>query len=150
MAAGPSRPGCDRPRAQGHAHGSSHGSTRIFRVAYREVLYSRLAAASIPLWHELEAESGETLLEQTGQLDHGDVGAIHEIESTLRAGGWAFDRLSPEQAGERWPGMVFDQAVVYSPDGGRVFADRTLDALIRWYDSGSLPSWWIRLGIARG
>lgn len=116
--------------ARGHAHGSSHGSTRIFRVAYRDPLYSRLAAASIPLWRELEGESGDVLLEQTGQLDHGFAPAIDEIEQTLRAGDWSFERMTPDQAHERWPGMVFDEAVIYSPDGGRVFADRTVAALI--------------------
>ena len=117
--------------ARGHAWGSSHGSTRIFRVAYRDPLYSRLAAESIPMWRTLERESGETLLEQTGQLDHGFPVAIDEIEATLRAGGWAFDRLTPAQARERWPGMDFDEAVIYSSDGGRVFADRTIEALLR-------------------
>lgn len=115
---------------RGHAWGSSHGSTRIFRVAYREPLYSRLAAEAIPMWRALEQESGETLLEQTGQLDHGFAGAIDEIEATLRAGGWPFDRLSPAEGRERWPGMVFDGSAIYSPDGGRIFADRTIEALL--------------------
>jgi sarcosine oxidase len=117
--------------ARGHACGSSHGSTRIFRVAYRDALYSRLAAESIPAWRTLEQESGETLLEQTGQLDHGFTPAIDEIETTLRAGGWGFERMDPGQARERWPGMDFDESVIYSPDGGRVFADRTIAALLR-------------------
>jgi len=117
--------------ARGHAWGSSHGSTRIFRVAYREAIYSRLAAEAIPMWRELEAASGETLLEQTGQLDHGFAGAIDEIEATLRQGGWGFDRLTPAEAHERWPSMAFDETVIYSPDGGRVFADRTIEALLR-------------------
>ncbi len=116
--------------ARGHAWGSSHGATRIFRVAYREPLYSHLAAQAIPMWRELESESGATLLEQTGQLDHGFPTAIDEIEATLRAGDWAFDRLTPAQARERWPGMDFDETVIYSPDGGRVFADRTIEALL--------------------
>ncbi|MFM8240913.1 MAG: FAD-dependent oxidoreductase [Actinomycetota bacterium] len=115
---------------RGHAWGSSHGATRIFRVSYRDSLYSRLAADAIPLWHQLESEAGETLLEQTGQLDHGFVRAIDEIERTLESGGWAFDRFTPQEAHERWPGMVFDTAVIYSPDGGRVFADRTVEAQI--------------------
>lgn len=117
--------------ARGHAQGSSHGSTRIFRVAYREALYSRLATEAIPLWRDLEHESGEVLLEQTGQLDHGFPPAIDEIEATLRSGGWSFDRMTPAQARERWPGMDFDETVIYSPDGGRVFADRTIEALLR-------------------
>jgi sarcosine oxidase len=116
--------------SRGHAHGSSHGATRIFRVAYREAMYSRLAGEAIPLWRALERASGQSLLEQTGQLDHGDPEAIDEIEATLRAGGWGFERLTPEQARERWPGMEFDQAVIYSPDGGRIFADRTVEALL--------------------
>ncbi|MFM1966986.1 MAG: hypothetical protein RL134_2711 [Actinomycetota bacterium] len=117
--------------ARGHAWGSSHGATRIFRVAYREPLYSRLATEALPMWRELERESGETLLEQTGQLDHGYPTAIDEIEATLRAGGWHFERLTPAQARERWPGMDFDETVIYSPDGGRVFADRTIESLLR-------------------
>lgn len=117
--------------ARGHAWGSSHGATRIFRVAYREPLYSRLATEAIPMWRELEREAGQTLLEQTGQLDHGFPTAIDEIEATLLAGGWSFDRLTPAQARERWPGMDFDETVIYSPDGGRVFADRTIEALLR-------------------
>ena len=117
--------------ARGHAWGSSHGSTRIFRVAYRDPLYSRLAAAAIPLWRELEDAADETLLEQTGQLDHGFAPAIDEIQQSLIAGGWEFDRMDPVAAQERWPGMVFDEAVIYSPDGGRVFADRTIAALLR-------------------
>lgn len=116
---------------RGHAWGSSHGATRIFRVSYRDALYSQLAAAAIPLWRELEAEAGQILLEQTGQLDHGVPIAIDEIERTLMAGGWRFDRLTPDEAHERWPGMVFDTSVIYSPDGGRVFADRTVEAQIR-------------------
>ena len=120
---------------RGHARGSSHGATRIFRVAYRDPVYSRLAGRSIPLWRELEEAAGETLLEQTGQLDHGDPIAIDEVEASLRQGGWAYERLDPDGARERWPGLAFDREVVYSPDGGRVFADRTVDALIRLAES---------------
>lgn len=124
--------------ARGHAWGSSHGATRIFRVAYRELLYSQLATQALPMWRELEQLSGETLLEQTGQLDHGFPTAIDEIEATLRAGDWSFDRLTPAQARERWPGMDFDETVIYSPDGGRVFADRTIETLLRLAeDSGA-------------
>lgn len=115
---------------RGHAWGSSHGATRIFRVSYREPIYSALAGRAIPLWRELEEAAGVPLLEQTGQLDHGLPRAIDEIEANLDAGGWAFARMSPDEAHERWPGMVFDAAVVYSPDGGRIFADLTVDSLI--------------------
>src|SRR5215207_4771281 len=44
--------------AAGHRFGSSHGSARIFRLAYAEPFYVRLARAALPLWRELEAASG--------------------------------------------------------------------------------------------
>ena len=45
----------------GHARGSSHGTSRIFRLSYPEEQWVRLAEEALPLWRELEAESGETL-----------------------------------------------------------------------------------------
>ena len=114
-----------------HHRGSSHGQTRIFRVAYRDPVYTRLAQRAIPFWRTLEDESGTSLLEQTGQLDHGSPAAIDEIQRSLTDAGYAAVRLTPEQAANRWPGMVFDQSVMYSPDGGRVYAERTVDAAVR-------------------
>ena len=113
-----------------HDRGSSHGQTRVFRVSYRDPLYTALATDAIPRWRELEADTGADLLEQTGQLDHGFAPAIDEIEASLIGGGYAFERLSPEAAAERWPALAFDTTVLYSPDGGRVFADRMVDAAI--------------------
>ena len=53
----------------GHTHGSSHGATRIFRLAYDEPEWVRLAQEALPLWRRLEAESGEPLLDLTGLVD---------------------------------------------------------------------------------
>jgi sarcosine oxidase len=64
-------------------------------------------------------------------LDHGDPAVLDEIEASLRDGRWAVERLGPEEAAERWPGMAFDRAVLYSPDGGRVFAERSVAAAVR-------------------
>lgn len=114
-----------------HARGSSHGQTRIFRLAYRDPLYTRLAAASLPLWRELQDIAGATLLEQSGQIDHGNPEAIDQIEASLRLHGYQAERFTPQEAHERWPALAFDTAVVHSPDGGRVFAERTVDAAVR-------------------
>jgi sarcosine oxidase len=116
--------------ARGHNRGSSHGQTRVFRVAYRDPIYTALAARSIPLWRELESDADIDLLEQTGQLDHGYAVAIDEIEVGLTAHDYHYDRLNPQAAHERWPALNFDEAVLYSPDGGRVFADRTVDSAL--------------------
>ena len=112
----------------GHDRGSSHGATRIFRVAYRDPHYVHLAERAIPLWHELEDVSGQVLLEQVGQLDHGHVAAIDQIEANLVAAGRVAERMTAQAAGERWPGMRFDHEVIFSPDGGRCWADRTVTA----------------------
>lgn len=115
----------------GHAHGSSHGQTRIMRVAYRDPRYTHLAGEALALWRDLETASNEILLEQTGQLDHGEPEVIQGIEAGLQLNGWTAERLTPADAAERWPSMVFDRAVVFSPDGGRLFADRSVTAAVR-------------------
>src|SRR5512132_1623738 len=52
-----------------HAHGSSHGRSRIIREAYFESpLYVPLVRRAYELWAELEAASGATVLHQTGGL----------------------------------------------------------------------------------
>jgi len=114
----------------GHDRGSSHGAVRIFRVAYRDRRYVDLARRALPLWRELEEESGQVLLEQVGQLDHGDAAAVGEVAHHLRAAGLAVEELTPGAAEERWPGMRFGEAVAFSPDGGRCFADRTVAAAV--------------------
>src|SRR5438552_16206003 len=77
----------------GHTHGSSHGATRIFRLAYEESEWVRLAQEALPLWRELEAESGETLLELTGLVDLLDDPA--RLTATLDAAGTTYEPLSP-------------------------------------------------------
>ncbi|MFM7064138.1 MAG: FAD-dependent oxidoreductase [Actinomycetes bacterium] len=114
----------------GHTRGSSHGAVRIFRVAYRDRRYVELARRALPLWRALEEESGQVLLEQVGQVDHGHAEAVAEVVGTLRAAGLPVDELSPAEAEERWPGMRFGEAVAASPDGGRCFADRTVEAAV--------------------
>src|SRR4051812_22208612 len=53
----------------GNPHGSSHGRSRIFRLAYAEDHYVRLAQEALALWRELEAETGETGLELAGLVE---------------------------------------------------------------------------------
>src|SRR4051794_2246500 len=55
--------------APGHARGSSHGASRIFRLSYPDPHYVRLAQGALQSWRELEAEAGEELIVRTGCLD---------------------------------------------------------------------------------
>ncbi|WP_155375135.1 FAD-dependent oxidoreductase [Catellatospora vulcania] len=112
----------------GHDKGSSHGSSRIFRLAYDDPFYVDLAARSLPLWRRLEEESGQELLALTGAVDHGTAERIEAIGAALRGAGHPCAFLDPDAAAERWPGMRFDERVLFHPDAGRVHADRATAA----------------------
>jgi len=112
-----------------HVSGSSHGGTRIFRLGHQQQIYTELGISALQLWRGLEAETDTSLVELIGHVDHGPSEVIDEIEQILHSHDFATTRLSPELAHERWPGMIFDGSVIFSPDGGRVFAQRTVDAL---------------------
>ena len=52
----------------GHAHGSSHGSSRAIRKAYFQAPdYVPLVERAYTRWQQLEAESGQALLRVTGR-----------------------------------------------------------------------------------
>src|SRR5258707_2520600 len=59
--------------ALGHDRGSSHGASRIFRFAYPDAHYVRLAQHARVGWRELEAETGQQLITHTGSLDIGET-----------------------------------------------------------------------------
>ena len=52
-----------------HTRGSSHGRTRIVRVAYPEPDWVRLAEEAMRGWRELETQSGEELLGLYGLVE---------------------------------------------------------------------------------
>jgi sarcosine oxidase len=116
---------------QGHARGSSHGATRIFRYAYPDPRYVRMAQQALPLWHELEDDTGVRLLERTGGLDHGAAGLVAPIVDALRLCGVEHHVLTPQGAADRWPGMRFEGPVVQCPGAGRCLADLTVRTLQR-------------------
>jgi sarcosine oxidase len=114
---------------QGHTRGSSHGGTRIFRLAYADPRYARLALRALDDWRELEDDAGATLLDLVGAYDHGPAERIDAVAEVLAALGRPGERLTSEAASERVPGMRFDDAVVFSADAGRARAADTLRVL---------------------
>src|SRR6266516_6001105 len=110
----------------GHTHGSSHGAGRIFRLAYDEPEWVRLAQEALGLWRELERESGETLLELTGLVDMPlDPGLL---VATLDACGAEHELLDAGEVERRF-GLATDcREVVFQPEAGIVRADRALSA----------------------
>ena len=111
----------------GHTHGSSHGATRIFRLAYVEPEWVRLAQEALPLWRELEDESGETLLELTGLVDLPVEPA--RLVATLDATGTAYELLDAAEVEHRFGLATQCCKAVFQPEAGVVVADRAMRAL---------------------
>ena len=120
--------------AVGNPHGSSHGRSRIFRLAYAEPEYVRLAQEAFELWRELEAETGETLLELNGLVEV--VRSLEESTAeTLEACGVAWERLDREEAERRYPIHVPEESfVVVQPEAGITRADLALKAFAQGLD----------------
>jgi len=113
----------------GHRMGASHGASRNFNVAYSDPTYVRMLVEALPLWRELEAESGTSLLDLVGVANHGPRGGFDEVRAALADAGIPAEFLSVDEAGERWPGIRFDTRVLFNERAGRVNADATVRAL---------------------
>jgi sarcosine oxidase len=116
---------------QGHTRGSSHGGSRIFRFAYDRADYVRMAQAALPLWRELEDDAGRRLLITTGGVDHGPEERVRPIAAMLEQCRATYSWLQPEEAEARWPGMRFDDHVLFQADAGCCLADATVRALLQ-------------------
>jgi sarcosine oxidase len=118
----------------GNPRGSSHGRSRIFRLAYAEDHYVRLAQEALGLWRELEAESGTTILELPGLVEI--VRTLEESTAhTLERCGVAWERLEREEAERRYPIRVPEGSfVVVQPEAGIARADNALEAFRRELD----------------
>ena len=113
----------------GHTNGASRGESRNFNVAYAEPTYVDLLVEALPLWRELEAESGTDILELTGIANHGANPHFDEIHTALGGAGIPAEFLSLGDASERWPGIRFDSRVLFNAEAGRLNANRAVAAL---------------------
>jgi sarcosine oxidase len=107
----------------GHARGSSHGGSRIFRLSYPEERYVRLAQEALVGWRALEAEAGEELIVRTGALDLG--ARARDNARALAACGVQHEQLTGAEVRARW-GLAAepDEPALFQPDGGTTRADR--------------------------
>jgi monomeric sarcosine oxidase len=107
----------------GHSHGSSHGRSRIVRLAYPELEFVELARESFAGWRELERESGVEVLELNGMLELVDD-AARGSAAALDAAGADYELLAPAEAAARWPvGVPAGWTALYQPEAGIVRAD---------------------------
>jgi sarcosine oxidase len=116
-----------------HARGSSHGLTRIIRLAYHEhPSYVPLLRRSYELWHELESRSGQHLLITTGALEGGpeeggtflgslEAAELHDLPHEV---------LDARELERRYPFRNLEPTTkaVLQPDGGFLLAEPTMRA----------------------
>lgn len=119
----------------GHDRGSSHGETRIIRLAYFEhPSYVPLVRRAYELWRELEVEAARSLLHVTGIAEIGPpngslvpgtlaAARLHDIPHEL---------VKASDVMRRYPAFRLppDYVGVLQPDGGFVEAEASIHALL--------------------
>ncbi|HSF60293.1 MAG TPA: N-methyl-L-tryptophan oxidase [Gaiellaceae bacterium] len=108
--------------------GSSHGVTRIIRLAYFEHPdYVPLVHRAYELWRELETEAGEQLLHITGIVEAGERiydGAIHSCVEH----GLPYEAIDGRELARRHPAFRLppDLPVFLQPDAGFLLPERCI------------------------
>jgi sarcosine oxidase len=138
-----------------HEQGSSHGETRITRLAVGEgASYLPLVRRSHEIWRELERRCGATLMQTTGGLIMGprDGGPVHHgqdafVQRTIalaEQGGIRHEVLSPDAVMERFPQFRVRGGAIgyYEPDAGMLFPE----ACVRAQIDGARRAAWSRRG----
>lgn len=116
-----------------HTGGSHHGEPRLIRHVYHGgPHYVRLALRADALWRELEAQTGERLLERSGVLNLSDpsVYSFEERFADADREGVRYESLDASEIARRWPGFSVPEHYrgLYEPDAGYLFSERCVAA----------------------
>lgn len=122
--------------ARGHTLGSSGGLSRIIRLSYYEHPdYVPLLRRAWDLWRELEKESGERLLTQTGGLYAGRAEGELVVGAMLsaRAHGLSHEQLDTVALRERYPMFewVDGWTGIYEEQAGWLAPERAIETHLR-------------------
>lgn len=107
----------------GHDRGSSHGETRIIRLAYFEHPdYVPLLRRAYDLWAEVERETNQKLFHQVGLLQAGPIDGevISGVLASARQHALAIDTMTPAEAMRRFPAfsIAAGDTAVFEPTAG--------------------------------
>jgi sarcosine oxidase len=114
-----------------HTMGSSHGHTRIIRLAYYEdPSYVMLLLRAYELWRQIERTVGEKLLHITGSIDAGPPDSW-VFKGSLRSAvehGLPHEVLTGDELARRFPGyrFPFDTLALFQPEGGFLVPERCI------------------------
>lgn len=127
-----------------HKFGSSHGETRITRLACGEgAVYTQFARRSHEIWRELERETGEQLLLQNGLLvisgkgqrasAHGNPAFLQSSIDAAAENGVTHEVLTDHAIRKRFPAFnVADgDSAYYEPEAGILFPERGVDVQLK-------------------
>lgn len=118
----------------GHELGSSHGQTRLFRIACQEHPgLAPIALKSLELWTELGEQTGQRLVQQSGCLSVGPATghAVGGALAAAAAAGLPVNRLSHAELVARQPqyaGLAPSDIGVWDPGAGICYPERNVRA----------------------
>ena len=106
-----------------HSMGSSHGHTRIIRLAYYEhPSYVLLLKRAYELWREIQEQADERLLHITGSVDSGpeDSWVFKGSWESCRLHDLSHEVLTGSELHRRYPGyrLPDDHLALVQPEGG--------------------------------
>jgi sarcosine oxidase len=118
----------------GHHLGSSHGDTRLFRIACQEHPgLAPVALKSLELWTGLGEQAGQQLVRQSGCLSTGSPGSrpVRGAIEAAAAAGLPVVQLSHEELVARQPqyaGLAPGDVAVWDPGAGVCYPERNVRA----------------------
>jgi N-methyl-L-tryptophan oxidase len=107
---------------------------RVFRLTYgADAFYTDMAVKSMPLWLDLNAQTGERILQQNGMIEFAAKAHGYEEQSfkTLKDMKLNVRRLEKEEVHRNYP-MINTRALKYAvfhPDGGMIWASKAVGAM---------------------
>eukprot|EP01099_Mayorella_cantabrigiensis_P000251 TRINITY_DN1115_c0_g1_i1.p1 TRINITY_DN1115_c0_g1~~TRINITY_DN1115_c0_g1_i1.p1 ORF type:complete len:222 (-),score=52.26 TRINITY_DN1115_c0_g1_i1:65-694(-) len=121
-----------------HSQGSSHGDSRIFRLAYPEGFYVDLTKASSIEWENLEKRASlpsGSLLQRSGCLQFGGVTSPQwqSVKKVVKDCGVPHEILTPEEANKRFQQFRFpakdslegeEIEIVFEPSSGTLMIEQ--------------------------
>ena len=117
----------------GHGMGSSHGMSRIIRLAYFEgTQYVPMVRRAHELWSETGKQAGMDLLYVTGSVDLAPEGAgfVESSRQSCLDHGLDHESLTKAEIARRFPAFSLPDGHVglWQPDGGFVASERAIYA----------------------
>ncbi|XP_063969387.1 peroxisomal sarcosine oxidase-like [Lytechinus pictus] len=117
-----------------HTRGSSHGGSRITRLAESDERFQKFSSESYALWEELEKETKTELLRKVGMLlisnDGWEDGYPNRVMQSMVKSGAGLERIAAEEANIRIPNFKHsaDSELCIYQHAGYIRANKALHA----------------------